>query len=254
MGHGSILLMEGLYMVLNADKLKQSKAGKAIAKYRYLFTLMGMMATYCGFIYNEFFALKLNLFGSCYDLNNIKEQVKGQNPEDSRSKWFWPRKWPKCTYPMGMDPVWGQSEFELTFSNSIKMKLSVIFGVLHMSIGIIMKGTNMVYRRHWLELVTEVFAGFFMLFFLFGWMDILILTKWFQTPNVFDCDYRITYINNERGGVEEQICNGQYANWQVQFIINVMVTTVFGFGQYAKTNPDQVPIHGKTLEAQYATN
>lgn len=33
-----------------------------------------------------------------------------------------------------------------------------------------------------------------------------------------------------------------------------MVTTVFGFGNYAKTDPKQVPIHGKTLEAQYATN
>jgi len=41
-----------------------------VAKYRYLFTMMGLMATYCGMIYNEFFALKLNMFGTCYTMND----------------------------------------------------------------------------------------------------------------------------------------------------------------------------------------
>lgn len=81
-----------------------------------------------------------------------------------------------------------------------------------------------------------MFAGFFMLFFLFGWMDVLILAKWFQTPNVFACDFKIPF-EKEKGAPKIDVCNGEYANWQVQYIINVMVTTVFGFGQYAKTNP-----------------
>lgn len=96
-----------------------------------------------------------------------------------------------CTYPIGLDPAWGIAKLNmLTFTNSVKMKLSVIFGVLHMSMGIAMKGTNMIYHRKWLEFFTEVVAGFFLLFFLFGWMDVLIITKWFMTPDIQNCDYR----------------------------------------------------------------
>jgi V-type H+-transporting ATPase subunit a len=38
---------------------------------RYLFTLMGFFALYCGFLYNDFASLRLNLFGSCYDLDKM---------------------------------------------------------------------------------------------------------------------------------------------------------------------------------------
>jgi V-type H+-transporting ATPase subunit a len=41
-----------------------------------------------------------------------------------------------------MDPIWSLSNNKLTFVNSVKMKMSVIFGVFHMSIGIIIKGLN----------------------------------------------------------------------------------------------------------------
>lgn len=147
MGHGSILMIEGLLLVLNADKLKESKVGKALARYRYLLFMMGIMATWTGLVYNEFFALKMNLFGSCYDINKpiVVKGNEGQKRNSTTSKWYWTRVSPDCTYPIGMDPVWGQSDFELTYSNSIKMKLSVIFGVVHMSIGIMMKGTNMIF-------------------------------------------------------------------------------------------------------------
>lgn len=66
------------------------------------------------------------------------------------------------------------------------MKLSVIFGVFHMSIGIVLKGFNLIAKNMWLEFFTEVIAGFFILFLLFGWMDILIIAKWFKTPNIDD--------------------------------------------------------------------
>ena len=67
------------------------------------------------------------------------------------------------------------------------MKLSLIFGVLHMTFGIIMKGSNLVVKKQWLELVTEVLAGFFLLWFLMGLMDFLIIAKWFKIPDIDDC-------------------------------------------------------------------
>lgn len=61
----------------------------------------------------------------------------------------------------------------------MKMKLSVIFGVLHMTMGVVSKGTNCVYFKDWPSLFTEVIAGLIILLGLFGWMDLLIIAKWF---------------------------------------------------------------------------
>lgn len=56
MGHGSILLAVALVLVFGAERFKDT----VLAPYlplRYLFLFMGISATYCGFIYNEFFAM-----------------------------------------------------------------------------------------------------------------------------------------------------------------------------------------------------
>jgi V-type H+-transporting ATPase subunit a len=86
-----------------------------------------------------------------------------------------------CTYSMGIDPVWRLSKDSLTFSNNIKMKMSVIIGIIHMSFGILHKGANAIYFRRPLDLIFEVIVGLVILLGLFGWMDYLIFCKWF-TP------------------------------------------------------------------------
>ena len=78
-----------------------------------------------------------------------------------------------------MDPVWGLATNRLTFVNNIKMKLSVIFGVLHMTFGVLVKGTNSIFFRKWNDLIFEVITGIIILEGLFGWMDALIYAKWF---------------------------------------------------------------------------
>lgn len=65
MGHGSIIMVFGLILMIFNDKLKDG-GFKSILPVRYLLFLMGFMATYCGSIYNEFFAIPTNVFGSCY--------------------------------------------------------------------------------------------------------------------------------------------------------------------------------------------
>jgi V-type H+-transporting ATPase subunit a len=80
---------------------------------------------------------------------------------------------------MGVDPVWGLSTNKLNFANGIKMKLSVIMGIVHMTIGVLMKGTNAVFHKDWPTFFFEVVAGLVMLLGLFGWMDLLIYGKWF---------------------------------------------------------------------------
>lgn len=89
-----------------------------------------------------------------------------------------------CVYPFGFDPAWAISSNDLSISNGIKMKLSVIFAIFHMTMGVVMKGTNTVFHRHWPHFWAEVVTGLIILLGLFGWMDWLIFAKWFYPLEV----------------------------------------------------------------------
>jgi V-type H+-transporting ATPase subunit a len=104
-GHGGALLAFGLYLVHKGKDL----IGTPLAGFfsiRYLLSMMGFFAFYCGLIYNDFLSLPINLFGSCYrNIGEIEtEKVDG------------------CVYPFGIDPKWFIANNELNFFNSYKMK------------------------------------------------------------------------------------------------------------------------------------
>lgn len=129
---------------------------------RYLFLLMGFFAFYCGIIYNDFFSLTFNFFGSCFE-----------NQEDGTTKAI-----PGCVYPVGLDPKWYIASNELTFFNSFKMKAAVIIGVLQMGFGVILKGCNAIHFRNWLDFYFEFLPQIVFLVVTFGYMDFLIIYKW----------------------------------------------------------------------------
>lgn len=65
-GHGAVLLALGIFMILKKEWFIQNNM-KFISDYRYMVTMMGFFAFYCGFIYNDFIGFNYNFFGSCYD-------------------------------------------------------------------------------------------------------------------------------------------------------------------------------------------
>ena len=87
-GHGGVILGISIWL------LWSEKAKKLIPdayNVRYLIFMMGMFSFYAGWIYNEFFALPLNVFGSCYGNAEIEEYAAKE---------------PGCVYPFGFDPKW----------------------------------------------------------------------------------------------------------------------------------------------------
>ena len=90
--------------------------------------------------------------------------------------------------------------------------MSVIFGVLHMTFGVLCKGTNTIYFRKFADFFTEVITGLVILWGLFGWMDALIITKFFKTHDIDYCPPKqytpdqIKMLENEQDISEPATC------------------------------------------------
>jgi V-type H+-transporting ATPase subunit a len=67
--HGLIVFLFGVFLTFQSENSKNS-VFRALFPFRYLILMMGFFATYCGFIYNDFFSLSLNLFDSCFDMGS----------------------------------------------------------------------------------------------------------------------------------------------------------------------------------------
>jgi V-type H+-transporting ATPase subunit a len=83
-------------------------------------------------------------------------------------------------YPIGLDPAWSVADNNLNYVNSLKMKISVIIGVLHMTLGVFVKAGNAMFFGRWVELFFEFLPQLAFLLLLFGYMDFLIVYKWLQ--------------------------------------------------------------------------
>lgn len=114
-------------------------------------------------------------------------------------------------YPFGVDSAWHRADNGLLFFNSLKMKISVVFGVVQvrlcmaaavavtlrlcgcgcgscalpavtpspqMSFGIILKMTNAVHFKSKLDLYFECLPQLLFMLSLFGYMLFLIFFKW----------------------------------------------------------------------------
>jgi V-type H+-transporting ATPase subunit a len=163
-GHGGLLLLASIFLCFKKDQVREmgGAAAEGFIKARYLLLLMGLFATYCGFIYNDMMAIPLNLFGSCYT------EQKGANLVQAKD----------CVYTFGVDPKWYLASNDLSFMNSLKMKTAVILGVMQMLLGIMMKGVNDSYKKDWIGFYFEFIPQVIFLTCLFGYMDFLIIMKW----------------------------------------------------------------------------
>ncbi|XP_071943511.1 V-type proton ATPase 116 kDa subunit a 1-like isoform X2 [Antedon mediterranea] len=179
LGHGFIMFLIGLYLVLNERKLQEAFGNDEVFGIflggRYIILLMGAFAMYCGFIYNDIFSKAINIFGSKWNVSAMfDETVKGEgmyqlNPNVSAEP-----------YPLGLDPIWQVSNNKITFLNSYKMKMSVIVGVTQMVFGVILGIFNHVYFRKFINIWCEFIPQFIFLTFIFGYMCFLIIFKWFK--------------------------------------------------------------------------
>lgn len=172
-GHGSCLFIFGLILILTESKAEARGTGemlKGIYSARYMIAAMGLCAMYAGSIYNDFFSLGLDWFGSRY---NYVDQTQGADAEGT--SYYGDA---SNVYPYGVDPAWKISDNKLLFFNSMKMKLAVILGITQMTFGICLKGINAIYFRSWLDFFCEFVPMILFDLAFFGYMVICIFVKW----------------------------------------------------------------------------
>jgi V-type H+-transporting ATPase subunit a len=165
--HGFLVFILGLYLMFwKQGLMKSDSIFKQLVPGRHLIVLMGFFSFYCGLMYNDFLYLSLDLFGSCYQVNTDVSPVEIMKKDG------------ECVYPIGLDPVWVISNQDINFTNSYKMKLAVILGVIHMSFGIFLKALNTIHEQKPMDFFFEFIPQIIFMIFTFGYMIILIFLKW----------------------------------------------------------------------------
>ena len=188
-GHGTCIFLAGLYLVFSyqsfAAKGSKDEMLEGLYSARFMLTMMGFAAVYCGLIYNDMFALTLRIFDSGYDFGKEIENANSPSKaaedlsEDERTAEYKGKYGdPDYVYPFGVDPAWHVSENELLFFNSMKMKTAVIVGIAQMTGGIILKGINALYFKDYVVFLLEFIPMIIFDMALFGYMVILIMMKW----------------------------------------------------------------------------
>jgi len=126
-GHGAILFLAALAMIYYEKPLSRSKLDELFSMIfygRYIVLMMGIFSMYTGLIYCDAFSKELPLFPSMWKWQG----EDGTGPEAERVGNY--------TYPFGLDWRWHETENDLLFSNSYKMKLSILLGWAHVSISL----------------------------------------------------------------------------------------------------------------------
>lgn len=180
LGHGTLMALFGLWMVRKEKELAARKSDNEIWNIffggRYIIFLMGVFSMYTGFIYNDIFSKSLNIFGSHWKINyNVSTVLTNKqlqlNPAVADYEGY--------PYPVGMDPVWQlASANKIIFYNAYKMKISIIFGVLHMLFGVIMSWHNHRYFKNRIAILFEFIPQLIFLLFLFFYLALLMFIKW----------------------------------------------------------------------------
>ncbi|KAG9184927.1 vacuolar ATP synthase-like protein 98 kDa subunit [Alternaria panax] len=167
-GHGVILLLAALAMIHYEKRLERSKLDELFSMMfygRYIVLMMGIFSIYTGLLYCDAFSIGLPWFKSMWVWDN-----DGKGPTSHRVEGY--------TYPFGLDYRWHDTENDLLFSNSYKMKLSILLGWCHMTFSLMWSLVNARYFKTKIDIWGNFVPG--MIFFqsIFGYLAFTIVYKW----------------------------------------------------------------------------
>ncbi|KAI8916015.1 V-type ATPase, V0 complex, 116kDa subunit family [Gorgonomyces haynaldii] len=203
-GHGILVTVCGLFLVLNEKKFNKT-VGKddmwdMFYGGRYIILLMGIFSMYTGLVYNDIFSMSMTLFESRYDFKY----------HNATGRWVGEK---TSTYGFGIDPAWHGAENNLIFTNSYKMKMSILMGMVHMSFGVCLQIYNHLHFKRPINIWAEFVPQILYLWSIFGYLCFLIVFKWFnhypdpsKAPGLLNT---LIYMVLSPGSIQMQLYPGQ---------------------------------------------
>ncbi|EGT56751.1 hypothetical protein CAEBREN_30288 [Caenorhabditis brenneri] len=187
MGHGVIMFLAALFFILKEKQLEAARIKDEIFQTffggRYVIFLMGVFSIYTGFMYNDVFSKSINTFGSSWR-NSIPESVIDKYLDTEKGGETQLMLFPELAfdgnpYPIGVDPVWNLAEGnKLSFLNSMKMKMSVLFGIAQMTFGVLLSYQNYTYFKSDLDIKYMFIPQMVFLSAIFIYLCLQIIAKW----------------------------------------------------------------------------
>ncbi|CAG8983338.1 hypothetical protein HYALB_00000505 [Hymenoscyphus albidus] len=209
-GHGFLMVVAAAAMIYWEKPLKKVRDELfTMAFYgRYIMLMMGIFSMYTGLIYNDVFSKAFSIFPSAWEWNIPDGWQEGQTVTASLKQGGY-------RYPFGIDWMWHGTENDLLFSNSYKMKLSILMGWVHMTYSLCLSYIN---ARHF-KTPIDIWGNFVpgMIFFqsIFGYLVFTIIFKWCidwsapgagSPPGLLNM---LIYMFLSPGTIDEQLYAGQ---------------------------------------------
>lgn len=226
-GHGFLMALTATAMILAEKKLQKTKLDELtyMAFYgRYIMLMMGIFSMYTGFIYNDIFSRSFTIFSSQWKWpDDIRP---GQMVEASLKQGY--------RYPIGLDWNWHEAQNSLLFTNSLKMKMSILLGWAHMTYALCLQYIN---ARHFKSRV-DIFGNFIpgMIFFqsIFGYLVLTIIYKWsvdwnakgVSPPGLLNM---LIFMFLSPGTIEQQLYPGQAGVQVVLLLLAVIQVPIMLF-------------------------
>lgn len=173
LGHAFIMLAAALAMIYWEKSLKKvSFELFAMIFYgRYIALVMAVFSVFTGLMYNDVFSKSMTLWESAWEFERPDGWKQGDTVtavlNDNGHR-----------YPFGLDSAWHGTENNLLFTNSYKMKMSIILGWAHMTYSLCFAYIN---ARHFKKPI-DIWGNFIpgMIFFqsIFGYLVVCIIYKW----------------------------------------------------------------------------
>lgn len=185
-GHGLIMLAAAMWMIIKEKSLESKRNISEIFNIffggRYIIFLMSVFSIYTGLIYNDVFSKSLNIFGSHFSAAGMTFDASNSNPLVLSAQYMLDPKntsmYSSDPYPFGVDPAWQSATNKIGFLNTYKMKISLIFGVIHMTFGVLLSLWNKLSNRKYHEVALEFIPQIVFLLGIFGYLVLLIFVKW----------------------------------------------------------------------------
>lgn len=223
-GHGFLMFLGALALVLYEKKLANYKNEifEMIFAGRYVVLLMGAFSIFTGLVYNDVFSKPLNIFNqNTYIFSNVGDPIEEGKFTHQVGAYS------GTPYAFGMDPAWIDAENKLIFQNSYKMKMSVVFGVIHMLFGTLLSIFNYIHFKSLRDVLCVFLPELLYMVGIFGYLVFAIIYKWCtywegaQAPNLLNMLINM-FLSIGTVEPEEQLFPGQATIQTVLLLISVI--------------------------------